>query len=120
MLTLRIENLRLETENYHRYANRWVIHRHVTTLRKIVAKTLVAKFGRTPPDPPLLIRIVRIGPGNPDLDNITSGDTKDVRDEIAKWLEIDDGDPSLVWTYEKRSEGPGKYAVEITIGPVIS
>ncbi len=115
MLFLRIADLKLETENFHRHANRWKSFRQEKKVKKIVGWALVAKFGRSPPSPPMTIHIVRIGPGRPDGDNITSGDTKNVRDEIAKWIGMDDGDPMLAWTYAKRSEGKGKYAVEITI-----
>jgi hypothetical protein len=66
------------------------------------------------PPPPYVITITRIGPRKLDTDNL-AGCAKGLRDGVADWLRIDDGDPRLTWHYEQRSEGAGKYAAEVVI-----
>ena len=64
--------------------------------------------------PPCVITITRIGPRKLDSDNL-AGSAKHVRDGVADWLGIDDGDERLTWEYAQRSGGAGVYACEIVI-----
>lgn len=66
------------------------------------------------PPPPYVIHITRIGPRELDSDNL-AGSAKHVRDGVADWLGIDDGDKRLTWTYGQRSDGRGVYACEVAI-----
>lgn len=66
------------------------------------------------PAPPYTITITRIGPRKLDSDNL-AGSAKHVRDGVADWLGIDDGDERLTWLYAQRSEGAGVYACEVAI-----
>jgi hypothetical protein len=66
------------------------------------------------PPPPYVITITRIGPRTLDSDNL-AGAAKHVRDGVADWLGIDDGDKRLTWLYDQRSGGPGVYGCEISI-----
>lgn len=66
------------------------------------------------PPPPYVIEIIRIGPRKLDSDNL-AGSAKAVRDGVAEWLGIDDGDERLTWLYGQRSEGAGVYACEVAI-----
>jgi hypothetical protein len=52
------------------------------------------------PDPPLQIEITRIAPRKLDSDNLSSA-AKGLRDGIADWLGVDDGDPRLEWIYSQ-------------------
>lgn len=61
---------------------------------------------------PVLVVLTRIGPRRLDSDNL-AGSAKAVRDGVADWLGVDDGDESKVlWAYEQRT---GAYAVEVAL-----
>ena len=61
---------------------------------------------------PVLVVLTRIGPRRLDTDNLASS-AKAVRDGVADWLGVDDGDESKVlWAYEQRT---GAYAVEVAL-----
>ncbi len=66
------------------------------------------------PPPPYVITLTRIGPRTLDDDNL-AGAFKHVRDGVADWLRIDDGDKRLSWRYEQRRGLPKEYAAEIRI-----
>jgi hypothetical protein len=73
---------------------------------------LVARGLGKPPAAPLTITLTRVSPRALDSDNL-AGSQKHVRDGIADWLGVDDGDPRLTWLYEQRRGAAG--ATEITI-----
>lgn len=81
--------------------------------QRAAAKAALGPDVKGPP-PPYLITITRIGPRKLDSDNL-AGAGKHVRDGVADWLRIDDGDERLTWQYAQRSEGAGVYACEIVI-----
>ena len=81
--------------------------------RWIAGSVCRSKFGLAPPAP-LTITITRIGPRRLDSDNLAAS-AKHVRDGIADWLEIDDGDERLTWNYAQASDGRGRYAVGIRL-----
>lgn len=69
------------------------------------------------PKPPLVVTIVRVAPRKLDDDNLAiSG--KHVRDGIADYLGVDDGDPRITWRYEQAQGEPGQYATRIQIEEV--
>jgi len=45
--------------------------------------------------------ITRCSVGKPDSDQVV-GSCKGVRDAVAKWLGIDDGDPAITWVVEQK------------------
>lgn len=62
--------------------------------------------GSVPPRPDwpaYHVTIVRVGPMTLDGDNLVSA-CKAARDEIAAWLELDDADPRISWSYSQRRE----------------
>jgi hypothetical protein len=71
---------------------------------------------------PVVVTLTRIGPRKLD-DDAVPGALKYVRDELAVPLELrkgpggfaDDSDPRVTWKYAQRSEGRGKYAVEVYV-----
>jgi len=77
--------------------------------RLVVTRALA---GITPPAGPWRVTITRVGPRAMDDDNRTAS-AKGVRDAIAAWLGIDDGDDRAVWTV--RGELARGYAVLVTI-----
>ncbi len=68
---------------------------------------------------PCTVRLTRVSPGyRPVDDDNLSGSLKGVRDEVAKWLGVDDGDRSKVrFVYAQRQREP--WAVEIEFGEPI-
>jgi endonuclease III len=61
---------------------------------------------------PVDVHIERVGPRKLDSDNLEIS-AKHVRDEIAKWLGIDDGDESKCRWKVSQSNGP--YEVRVSI-----
>jgi hypothetical protein len=62
---------------------------------------------------PIQIRLTRTGPSQGlDGDNL-QGSLKSVRDGIADWLKIDDGDPRLVFSYDQERNDRWRVIVEI-------
>jgi hypothetical protein len=63
---------------------------------------------------PCTVKMTRVSAGKLDGDNLQSA-LKHVRDGIADWLGVDDGDPRISWEYDQR-RGPEKwYSVEVDI-----
>lgn len=82
--------------------------KRVKAERTAVAWALV---GKTKPAIPCSVRLTRVGPATCDDDNL-SGALKAVRDEIAKWLGIDDRHSRQVrYVYEQR-KGPWGVGIE--------
>lgn len=74
--------------------------------QQTVALVLYSAFQRRRPALPVHVVMTRIGPQRMDSDNV-QGALKHVRDEIARWLNIDDGD-----------EAKATWQVEQQIGPL--
>lgn len=78
-------------------------HRRVKAERNAAAWVLapVAK----PATLPAAVRLTRIGPTNglDEGDNLNSA-MKGVRDQVAEWLGVNDGDPRVKWLYAQRRE----------------
>ena len=68
----------------------------VKRARDTVGVVLAAK-ARTRPPLPVVVTLTRLAPGNPmDSDNLSSA-CKPVRDAVALWLGVADGDPRVTW-----------------------
>ncbi len=61
------------------------------------------------PDVPIVVKLTRVAPRMLDDDNAIGG-MKHVRDAVAEWLMVDDGDPRITWEYAQRKGEPGTYA----------
>lgn len=65
---------------------------------------------------PLTVVLTRVAPRRLDGDNLQSG-FKAVRDGVADWLGVDDGNGLIDWQYAQRAAGPKVYKVEIEVIP---
>jgi hypothetical protein len=76
---------------------------------------LRAEFGQPPvPTGPVAVTLTRIAPRALDSDNLSSS-FKALRDGVADWLRIDDGDERVTWLYQQE-RGPARtYAVRIEV-----
>ena len=63
---------------------------------------------------PATVVLTRVAPRKLDGDNLQSG-FKAVRDGVADWLGVDDGNCLVDWQYAQRSGKAGEYAVEIEV-----
>ena len=63
---------------------------------------------------PATVVLTRVAPRRLDGDNLQSG-FKAVRDGVADWLGVDDGNSLVDWQYAQRSGRSGEYAVEIEV-----
>jgi hypothetical protein len=63
---------------------------------------------------PVTITITRRGGGRMDDDGLTAS-AKHVRDGIADWLGIDDGDPRLTWVVRQDKAPRGQHWVDIEV-----
>ena len=72
------------------------------------------KFGAPSWAGPLVIALARIGPRDMDTDNLAGG-FKAVRDGIADWLGINDGDKAVTWNYSQERGQPKQYAARVVI-----
>jgi hypothetical protein len=86
-------------------------HRRVQQQRQWVAAYL---GGKPKPALPVVVTLVRIAPRALDGDNLQSA-FKAPRDEIARWLGVDDADPRVTWEYWQRRGGVGVYAVTVQL-----
>jgi hypothetical protein len=69
-------------------------------------------FGGWIPPTPCLVTFTRSGPRPMDSDNL-AGAFKGLRDSVARWLGVDDGDESKVaWAY-RQEKGPAGVRVRI-------
>ena len=84
--------------------------RRVKNQRVVVAVVLAKKRA---PQPPVVVTITRCSPGTLDDDNATAS-AKAVRDEVARWLGVDDRDPRVVFVVHQRR---AKWGVEIAVEP---
>jgi len=87
--------------------------RRVKAQRSAAAMVCRTSFG-APPGPPLLIRLTRFAPRKLDSDNL-AGAFKAIRDGIADWLGINDGDERLRWDYAQAPADPKVYAIRIEL-----
>lgn len=95
-------------------------HRRVNKERLAVMWALFARerehtpsgLWRQRPELPVVVTITRLAPRKLDDDNCIAG-CKAVRDEVAKFLGVDDADPRVTWRYAQ--ERAKTYACRISI-----
>jgi len=66
------------------------------------------------PSLPCVVLLTRIAPRKLDDDNLR-GAFKAVRDEVARWLGVDDADPRVRWAYAQTRGRPKQFAARVTI-----
>lgn len=76
----------------------------------------LAELRRAADEMGLTVRITRIAPKHLDDDNATAS-AKAVRDSIAAWLGIDDGDARVRYEVRQRCEGARTYGVQVEFLP---
>jgi hypothetical protein len=108
MLTMRIP---LKTVSAANEREHWrAKHRRVKAEREAIAWMLKAK---RPPPLPVVVTMTRVGPSNGlDDDNLASA-FKGVRDEIARWLGVDDRSQLVRFVPAQRREK--HWGVEIRV-----
>ena len=90
-------------------------HRRVQRERQWIA---LALQGKPKPPLPCVVSLTRVSPGNtPDDDNVVSC-LKATRDQIAKWLRVDDGERETVRYRYASLRGP--WAVRIEFAPPVA
>jgi len=68
-----------------------------------------------PPAPPLTVKLTRVAPRSLDCDNNVSA-LKAVRDGVADYLGVDDGDDRITWEYaQAKASAPRTYLLTIEI-----
>jgi hypothetical protein len=81
--------------------------------------TSYALMGEQKPPIPCSVRLTRVGPGMLDDDNLV-GAMKGVRDEIAKWLGIDDRHSETVrYVYAHKRDSSG-WSVTVEFGQPVA
>jgi hypothetical protein len=81
--------------------------------------TSYALMGEQKPPIPCSVRLTRVGPGMLDDDNLV-GAMKGVRDEIAKWLGIDDRHSETVrYVYAQKRDSSG-WSVTVEFGQPVA
>jgi crossover junction endodeoxyribonuclease RusA len=89
----------------------WAVKAKLAKAHRNAAKTALMSVAPEAPELPLTVILTRLGPRTLDTDNLASC-LKAVRDGVADWLGVDDGDARLDWQYEQRK---GPYSVEVEI-----
>jgi hypothetical protein len=81
--------------------------------QRVTLCALRSQIGNRPPPCPLVAKLTRVGPRRMDSDNAVIS-LKHVRDAVAKYLGVDDGDEASVrWEYGQ--EVAKTYAVRVEI-----
>jgi hypothetical protein len=81
--------------------------------QRVTLCALRSQIGNRPPPCPLVAKLTRVGPRRMDSDNAVIS-LKHVRDAVAKWLGVDDGDEARV-RFEYGQEVAKAYAVRVEI-----
>ena len=115
-LPLRLVSLTNQREHWAKKAKRAKEHRGLAKLalegvkrRAWPGTRLFVAKGET-----LAVALTRVAPRKLDDDNLRAS-AKSVRDGVADWIGIDDGDPRIEWRYEQERGKPKEYAVRIRI-----
>ena len=92
----------------------WRVRANRNTSHRAAAYFAMKQTGRHKIAGNAVITLTRIAPRELDSDNLAGG-FKSVRDGVADWLGIDDGDKRLLWLYAQRKGKPHEYAAEVEI-----
>lgn len=107
--------LELRTVSGLNVREHWAVRKErVASERAMVAMAL---RGKTLPDLPVRISLVRVGPRELDSDNLQAA-LKGVRDEIAKTYGVNDRSKLYSWEYTQRRGDKKEWAVEVRIEQV--
>lgn len=88
----------------------WATRSKRVKAERMGARLRLAAAGNPPPGDWLVV-LTRVGPRELDDDNL-AGACKGVRDGVADYLGIDDGDKRIKWAY---AQARGPYGVRITV-----
>jgi hypothetical protein len=100
----------LNTREHHMARHRRaVVQRSAAKLALYKACKLIDFVGE-----PVTITITRRGGRRMDDDGLTAS-AKHVRDGVADWLGIDDGDPRLTWVVKQDGAPRGKHWVDVEV-----
>lgn len=114
VLVIVIPGLKLVSEaNAHEH---WRVRAKRAKSQRATAAMLLRSLVGQPPALPLDITITRTSAGCLDSDNL-QGSAKHVRDGIADWIGVDDGNPGYTWRVEQSRGARGAVAVTIRIAP---
>lgn len=88
-------------------------HFRVTAKRKKQHRETVRLMlnGKTPPALPVIVTLTRVSAGTLDAHDNLPSSMKNIVDEIAAWLGIDDADPRVSWRYAQAKCAPKKFNV---------
>lgn len=86
----------------------WSVQRRRSEMQAAALHKALEGAGLTHHKPPLPLSVTwtRIGRQTLDDDNLARA-FKSLRDRLADWIGIDDGDDRLTWNYEQRAGEPG-------------
>jgi hypothetical protein len=105
---LRLE-LPIRTVSEANLREAWYVRMRRKQAQQRVVALHLGPLGR--PEPPLVITLTRVATRQLDTDNL-AGAHKHVRDAVALWLGLDDGDPRLTWRYaQERVNGRAWFSV---------
>lgn len=92
-------------------------HFRVTAKRKKEHRDAVAWAlqGRERPSLPVVVTFTRVSPGTLDAHDNLPSSMKNVCDEVAKWLGIDDSDELVTWKYAQQKCKRGEFGVILEI-----
>lgn len=95
--------------------------RRVKAQRATMAAHLLSAdvFGLERPPLPVSVSLTRVSPRTLDDDNAVAA-MKAPRDEIARWLGVDDADPRVEWRYGQAKGAPREQALLVAIDPIVT
>jgi len=99
-----------ESKDWHPRHARSV--KQAETLRTVILMLPPAVRLKCPAKMPLTVTFTRVSPGKLDKGDGNNSSFKWVRDALAKWVGVNDGDDRYEWVYLRRVER-GKYGCEI-------
>ena len=106
--------LPIRTRNALNVREHWAVRSKRSKSERSAACT-VLRTGPVPSDYPLAVYLTRIAPRRMDEGCGLNASLKAVRDGVADFLGVDDGDARVLWIYGQRKGEPKQYAVEIVI-----
>lgn len=116
-LVVVIPGLRLVSEaNAHEH---WRVRAKRAKSQRTTVAMVLRSMVAPVPKLPLDVTIVRTAPGRLDSDNL-QGSGKHVRDGVADFIGVDDGNPGYRWNVEQTCAGRGVYSVTIKLTPRIT